>query len=239
MKGLTLNQREQTRLEILNRVLQGWVRMHEAVPLLGVSERQAWRLLAAYRKEGAAALAHGNRGRRPVNTTPPVVRDQVVTLARTQYAGLNHTHLTEFLAERASIGLARTTVRKILTEAGLPSPRRRRPPRHRQRRERKPQEGMLLQLDGSPHAWLENLGPTFTLLLAVDDATGTVPAALFQKQEDTLGYLLLLQEIVRCHGIPLAVYTDRHAVFQHNRTLWAEEDQTSKRIPTQFARAPP
>ena len=237
MKGLTLNQREQTRLEILNRVLQGWVRMHEAVPLLGVSERQAWRLLAAYRNGGAAALAHGNRGRRPVNTTPPVVRDQVVTLARTQYAGLNHTHLTEFLAERASIGLARTTVRKILTEAGLPSPRRRRPPRHRQRRERKPQEGMFLQLDGSPHAWLENLGPTFTLLLAVDDATGTVPAALFQKQEDTLGYLLLLQEIVRCHGIPLAVYTDRHAVFQHNRTLWAEEDQTSKRIPTQFARA--
>ena len=41
MKGLTLNQREQTWLEILNRVLQGWVRMHEAVPLLGVSERQA------------------------------------------------------------------------------------------------------------------------------------------------------------------------------------------------------
>ena len=237
MKGLTLNQQEQAWLEILNRVLQGWVRMHEAVPLLGVSERQAWRLLAAYREEGAAALAHGNRGRRPVNTTPPVVRDQVVTLARTQYAGLNHTHLTELLAERASIGLARTTVRKILTEAGLASPRRRRPPRHRQRRERKPQEGMLLQLDGSPHAWLEDRGPTFTLLMAVDDATGTVPAALFQMQEDTLGYLLLVQEIVRCHGIPLAVYTDRHAVFQHNRALWAEEDQTSKRIPTQFGRA--
>ena len=104
MKGLTLNQREQTRLEILNRVLQGWVRMHEAGPLLGGSERQAWRLLAAYRKEGAAALAHGNRGRWPVNTTPPVVRDQVVTLARTQYAGLNHTHLTEFWLSARALG---------------------------------------------------------------------------------------------------------------------------------------
>ena len=50
-------------------------------------------------------------------------------------------------------------------------------------------------------------------------------------------YLLLVQEIVQCYGIPLAVYTDRHAVFQHNRALWAEGDQTSKRIPTQFARA--
>ena len=177
MKGLTLNQREQARLEILNRVLQGWMRVHEAAPLLGVSERQAWRLLAAYRKEGAAALAHGNRGRRPVNITSAVVRDQVVTLARTQYARLNHTHLTELLAERVGIRLARTTVRKILTEAGIPSPRRRRLPRHRQRRERKPQEGMLLQLDGSPHAWLESRGPTLSLLLAVDDATGTIPGA--------------------------------------------------------------
>ena len=179
----------------------------------------------------------GIEGAGPVNTTPPVVRDQVVTLARTQYGGLNHTHLTELLAERAGIGLARTTVRKILSEAGVSSPRRRRPPRHRQRRERKPQEGILLQLDGSPHAWLEDRGPTLTLLLAVDDATGTVPASLFRKQEDTPGYLLLVQEIVRRHGIPLAVYTDRHAVFQYNRALWSEEDQTSKRIPTQFARA--
>ena len=172
-----------------------------------------------------------------MNITSTMVRDQVVTLARTQYVGLNHTHLTELLAERAGIGVARTTVRKILTEAGIPSPRRRRPPRQRQRRERKPQEGMLLQLDGSPHAWLESRGPTLSLLLAVDDATGTIPAAVFRKQEDTLGYLLLLQEIVRLQGIPLAVYTDRHAVFQYSRALWAEEDQTHKRIPTQFARA--
>ena len=94
---------------------------------------------------------------------------------------------------------------------------------------------VVKELDGSPHAWPENRGPTFTLLLAVDDATGTVPAALFQKQEDTLGYLPLVQEIVRSHGIPLAVYMARHTVFQHSRALWAEEDQTNKRIPTQFA----
>ena len=237
MKGLTLNQREQARLEILNRVLQGWVQVREASHILGVSERQAWRLLAAYRKEGAAALAHGNRGQRPVNVTPQEVRDQVITLARTQYAGLNHTHLTELLAEREGIGLARTTVRDILIDAGVPSPRRRRPPRHRERRERKAQEGMLLQLDGSYHAWLEDRGPWLTLLLAVDDATGTVPAALFRDQEDTQGYMFLLQDVVRRHGIPLAVYTDRHAVFQHHRTRWEEEHQTQKGTPTQFARA--
>ncbi|MDO8733260.1 MAG: ISNCY family transposase, partial [Actinomycetota bacterium] len=222
---------------VLNQVLRREITGREAGTLMGVSVRHMRRLLAAYREEGAAALAHGNRGQRPVNATPQEVRDHVITLARTQYVGLNHTHLTELLAEREGIGLARSTVRNILMGAGVSSPRRRRPPRHRERRERKAQEGMLLQLDGSPHDWLMGRGPKLTLLLAVDDATGTIPAALFRDQEDTQGYLLLFQDIVRHHGIPLAVYTDRHAVFQHHRTQWEEEHQTTKGIPTQFARA--
>jgi hypothetical protein len=77
-----------------------------------------------------------------------------------------------------------------------------------------PQEGMLVQMDGSHHRWLEERGSWFTLLLAVDDATGTVPYALFQEQEDTEGYFRLLQGMIERRGVPLAVYTDRHAVFQ-------------------------
>ena len=67
-------------------------------------------------------------------------------------------------------------------DAGQSSPRRRRPPRHRCRRERMPQEGMLMQIDGSPHSWLEKRGPWLTLLLAVDDATGKVPYAIFEEK---------------------------------------------------------
>jgi transposase len=237
MKGLILTQQEQTRLQVLNQLVGGQVTTPEAAQVLGLSERHTGRMLAAYREEGAAALAHGNRGRRPANAVSEETRQQVITLARTRYAGFNHTHLTELLAEREGLFLTRSTVRGILAGAGIPSPRRRRPPRHRQRRERKAQEGMLLQLDGSPHDWLMGRGPALTLLLAVDDATGTIAAALLRSQEDTLGYLLLFQDIIRRHGIPLAVYTDRHAVFQHNPTLWDEDHQIGKRIPTQFARA--
>ena len=77
-----------------------------------------------------------------------------------------------------------------------------------------PQEGMLLQLDGSHHDWLEERGTRLPLLLAIDDATGTAPYALFSEGENTLGYLALLQGIIEAKGIPLAVYTDRHAVFR-------------------------
>ena len=214
MKGLILTQKEQARLQVLNRVV-GWeITTREAASILGLSERQTWRILAAYRKEGAAALAHGNRGRQPPNAISESTRQHILALARTVYVGLNHTHLTDLLAERESLTLARSTVRSILLGAGIRSPRRRRAPRHRSRRQRMPREGMLLQLDGSPHDWLENRGPRLTLLLSVDDATGTVPGALFRPLEDTRGYFLLLQSIALQYGIPLAVYTDRHAVFQ-------------------------
>ena len=97
MKGLTLTTKEQTRLYIMNGVLERQWSVGEAAQLLGVSERHTWRLLAAYRMEGAAALAHGNRGRLPVNVTAATVQAQVITLARQRYLGANHTHLTELL----------------------------------------------------------------------------------------------------------------------------------------------
>lgn len=239
MKGLTLNQKEQARLETLNRMLEGQLRVNEAAVVLGVSERHAWRMLAAYRREGAAAVAHGNRGRRPVNATAEDVRQQVMELARTRYTGVNHTHLTELLAEREGVVLSRSSVRNILMSAGMESPRRRRPPRHRIRRERLPQEGMLLQIDGSIHDWLEDRGPRMTLLLAIDDATGTVPAALFREQEDGHGYFCLLRTIIERKGIPMALYNDRHAVFwdvRGSRNLKGEEPGNRRRL-TQFGRA--
>ena len=44
-----------------------------AVEVLDLSLRHVRRLLAAYREKGAAALAYGNRGRKPVNTIFPVL----------------------------------------------------------------------------------------------------------------------------------------------------------------------
>ena len=85
-------------------------------------------MLAAYRERGAAALAHGNRGRRPHNATAPGEAAVVVQLATERYEGANHTHLTELLSEREGIDLSRPTVRRILTRAGIGSPRSRRSP---------------------------------------------------------------------------------------------------------------
>ena len=223
---------------VLNGVEVGRLTGREAAEVLGLSLRHVRRILAAYRKEGAAALAHGNRGRKPHNALDGGLKKRVLELAQSTYASCNTQHFTELLSEREHIAVSRSAVRMILLAAGLRSPRKRRPPKHRSRRERYPRQGMLLQIDASRDDWLEGRDPYLSLIGAIDDATGKVPYALFRAEEDAQGYVLLLRHIVENQGIPEAVYHDRHGIFERSRrepeTL--EEQLAGTRKPTQFGR---
>lgn len=234
-----MNQKEQQRVMVLNRIDRGQLTNREAAGLMGVSVRQVKRLMVAYRKEGVAAIAHGNRGRRPVHAVREETKRLVLCLAQETYVGFNHYHLTDMLREREGFSLSRSTVRRILVGSGINSPRRRRPPLHRSRRERYPQEGMLLQIDGSQHEWLEGRGPSLTLIAAVDDATGSVPYAVFREHEDAQGYFMLLAGVMQSKGIPLALYSDRHGIFQRSpKEKETLEEQLAGQPPlTQFGRA--
>jgi len=239
MKGLLVSTKEQGRIQVLNEVEGRRVRVSEAAVALGVSVRHVWRLLAAYRREGVAGVVHGNRGRPPVHTLPAGLREQVLALAQSSYRGCNDSHLVELLAEREGIQVSRATYQRWRQAAGLRSPRKRRAPRHRSRRERMPQAGLLLQWDASPHAWLETRGPRLTLVGAIDDATGEVVAATFRAQEDAQGYLLVLRTVLQTKGIPVAIYRDRHSIFERReRELWTlAEELAGERVPTQVGRA--
>lgn len=210
---IVLNKLEQRRVNVLNHLASGALVNSQAARLLGISVRQLQRLHRAYLEQGVAGLAHGNRGRPAQNAVDSQTATRIVELARTTYQGFNQQHLTEMLAENHGIALSRPTVRRILLAAGLPSPRHRRAPKHRRRRDRYPREGMLLQLDASRHDWLEGRGPYLSLVGAVDDATGKVPWACFREQEDAHGYFIVMRETVSRHGIPMAVYADRHSIF--------------------------
>ena len=83
---------------------------------------------------------------------------------------------------------------------------------------------MLIQLDGSYHRWLGEDGPQFTILLAVDDATGCVVNALFCDHEDTGSYFLLMQGLFRRFGIPLALYTEPARCLQAPFGISARRD---------------
>ena len=239
MKGdrIELGRPEQRRLLVLNQLLAGDLVNGQAAELLGLSIRQLQRLRGAYAARGAAALIHGNRGRVPGHALDPALAERVIELARSKYAGFNQHHLTEMLVEHEGLLVSRPSVYRILKDAGIAAPRRRRPPRHRQRRDRYPREGMLLQVDGSWHDWLEGRGPWLSLVGGIDDATGRVPWACFQEREDAFGYFKLLREVIRRHGIPLAIYSDRHSIFWRTSKEWTlEEELAGRREPTQFGR---
>ena len=131
-------------------------------------------------RRAALALAHGNRGRKPVQSISEEVQRQVIELASTTYAGCNYQHLRDLLAERDGIELSRTSVRRTRLPAGIASPRKQHR-RQQRRRVRYAQEGMVVQIDGSRHAWLEERGPWLCLIAAIDDATGKLAAAVFRK----------------------------------------------------------
>jgi transposase len=190
------------------------------------------------REGGEAALAHANRGRPSPRRLPERTRNAIVRLARTTYAGFNDQHLCEKLNEREGFALSRETLRRLLRKEGLGSPRKRRAPAHRQRRPRVAREGELVQLDGSPHDWLEGRGPRLTALGMQDDATGKILAAQFFPTESAEGYFRLLQCLLRRFGVPTAFYGDRSGIFVRNDTCWTlEEELAGQRQPTQFGRA--
>jgi transposase len=214
---LTLTNRDQQRLTILTRWVGGALSTDEAVALLGTSERTAWRLRAALLARGADGVVHGNRGRPSPRRLDDVTRARILELARTTYRGFNDSHLAEQLALDEGIVVGRSSLQRFLRAEGLPSPRKRRPPRYRSRRARMAQAGLLVQIDGSRHDWLESRGPELTLVGGIDDATGLVVGATFRDDEDGVGYLTVLRDMARRHGLPAAVYRDRAGIFAPTR----------------------
>src|SRR3954447_16543343 len=237
MRGRTfaLSQKELQRVSVISSCAKGDVRSPGPAPLLARRVRQVKRLKKRLRDGGGGPRAHANRGQPSPRRLPERVRQTALRLARTTYAGFNDHHLCEKLCEVEGFSLSRETLRRLLRQAGLGSPRKRRAPAHRQRRLRSAREGELVQLDGSSHDWLEGRGPRLTALGLQDDATGKILAAQFFPSESAAGYLALLRQLLRHRGIPLAFYGDHSGIFVRNDDFWSVEEQLAgKRQPTQF-----
>jgi transposase len=233
-----LSQKELQRVTVISQCVQGNLACARAAELLDLTPRHIKRLKARYWQGSAAALAHASRGRPSHRRLPERTRARILDLARTRYAGFNDHHLCEKLIETEGFSLSRETLRRLLRRQGLGSPRKRRSPAHRQRRLRSACEGELVQLDGSPHDWLEGRGPCLTALGFQDDASGKILAAQFFPSESSQGYFRLLQSLLQRFGVPVAFYGDRSGIFVRNDDHWSVEEQLAgKRQPTQFGRA--
>ena len=215
----------------MGQLVEGTMDLKEAAKRLAISARQVKRLKRRYLKEGIAGLISKRRGRAPNNCLAPSVLTRAVELIGTHYIDFGPTFAAEKLVERHAIKLSVETVRKQMIAAGYWKPRRGNAVRTHPMRERRARLGELIQIDGSPHDWFEGRSDPCTLLVFIDDATSKLTQLRFVPTETTLGYMQVLHDHIVTHGLPVALYSDKHSIFRLNATGADPEAQT------QFSRA--
>lgn len=232
-------QKEIVRLRVINQTIDKILTIREAAELLDLSERQVIRLKKGVVEEGPAFIIHKNRGRKPKHAISDKTKDTIIGFKGKKYAEANFSHFQELLEEHEKLKVSYPTVYRVLTRAGIKSPKSHRKHKTHHRRKRKPQKGMLIQIDASPHKWIIG-GEAFDLHGAIDDATGEILALYFTPNECLEGYFEIMRQVITNHGIPISLYCDRHTIFiSPNDGKLSIEDQLKGRMvnATQFGRA--
>jgi transposase len=208
---IEMSQRERDRLKVLHTLLDGKRSQVEAARLLRLSVRQVRRLQRRLQTQGDAALVHGLRGRPSNRRIDPKTKQRVLRIYRKDFADFGPTLASEKLAERDLVVSADTLRRWLLAE-GLWQRRRQREP-HRSRRPRRACFGELVQMDASIHDWLEGRGEEIVLITLIDDASNRL-LARFYPAGTVETHFELLGRWLQQYGRPLALYTDRHSIFE-------------------------
>jgi len=233
-----MTKKELVRVHVIKSLIEDKMTSRETAEVLNLSKRQIKRLKAGVKKEGEVFVIHKNRGRKPKHTIPGETREEIVFLARNKYKGVNYTHLAELLREREGITISQSSVSRILKAKGIKSPRKHRPSKPHRTRERKPQEGLLLQMDASPYEWIP--GIKCSLHGAIDDARGNITGLYFCENECLNGYFEVKRQTILEYGIAVSIYVDRHTIFKapSNAKLTIYDELEGKTLAyTQFSRA--
>ena len=229
--GIEMSEKAVKRHEVLALVEAGVILQKEGARRLEVTVRQMRRIVKRFRQEGAAGLNSKRYGRKPGNAISEAVRQQVLGWAGSRYQGFGPTLLTEKLGVEQRISLSVESVRQTLIAGGCWQAKSGGEIKRHPLRERRPRFGELIQIDGSPHDWFEGRSEPCTLLVFIDDATGRLTQLRFMPTETTLGYMHCLHDHILAHGMPMALYSDRHSIFRVNgeqggETQWGRAMET-------------
>ncbi len=204
---ITLNKTEQLTYRIIEDYRLGRISRKEAALILNVSEKTIQRRAKSIREKGLPGVKHGNSGRSPHNKIHTETKAEIVRIVGEKYYDFNLLHAREKMIEEGRPIVSYGTFYKWCISSGLgKGKRRRRTSKSRVVRERMANEGLMLQMDGSHHAW--NGTDTWCLIACIDDATSNIPYGRFFKSETTAACLKVVKEIILIKGIPDVIYTD-------------------------------
>lgn len=239
--------KEQNHYHIIKKLVETKGNKLNAEMKIGCTRRHLNRLIEGYNTHGKAFFQHGNKNRKPVTTIDDSIKQDIVDLYRNKYYDANFTHYTECLAKFEKIHVSESSVRNILDAAFILSPKATRKAKRKMkeklsalkntttskqkvkdiefalinieeahpRRPRCAYFGEMLQMDASLHHWFGQ--EKSQLHIAIDDATGNIVGAYFDKQETLNGYYNVFYQILSKYGIPYMFYTDRRTVFEYKQ----------------------
>jgi transposase len=213
---LEMSVTERERLFLVRQVVEKRMRLKEAAERMGLCERQARRLVREWQENGDGGLVSRQRGRVSPRRMADGMRAVMEELLRGKLQGFGPTLAAEKLLELEGITVSRESVRKLQIEMGIWRPKRRQARKAFNLRERRARFGELVQIDGSPHDWFEGRAPKCTLIVFIDDATGRLTALHFVHAETSKAYCEALRRHILEHGVPVALYSDRHGIFRVN-----------------------
>lgn len=207
-EGIFMSKNEQFEYRIIYDFISGKLKRSEASRLLGKTERSVTRIANRIKKKGILGVKHGNTGKIPVNKISPLLKEVVLNKVRNDYFDMNMTHCLEKLHEDSKFkDLKYGTLRRWCHSIHMVKRRQRRSSTVRKQRVRMPNEGLMLQMDGSHHRW--NSKSKWCLIAAIDDASSDIPYAEFFLAEDTLNCMCVIQRIIEIKGIPETIYVDK------------------------------
>jgi transposase len=234
---IEVTRKQMIRYDVLKKANGGVMTVKEAAAALGLSERQIKRLKKKVEENGVAALKHGSKGTASSKRVSDETKAEILRIRKTEpYCRSNFKHFGELLAEHHDIELSYPTLSRILKRAGITSPKTRRKYKPHRKRKRRPQAGVLVQVDATPYAWFSGDKKKYGLHGCIDDATGQITALYMCQNECLQGYFEMLRRTIHNYGVPVSLYADRHTIFQSPNKDKAEIDPKISFNDTQFGR---
>ena len=247
MRKVNLNMNEQTKYEVIKKLVEEQGNKRRAAVKLGCTVRHINRMIQGYKKHGKEFFVHGNKDRKPAHALSEKVKHDIIDFYNLKYYGANFTHYSELLLKHENISVSPSTIRSILTKEHILSPKTTRRTKKRIKKEledmkkattkkkekQKITEKIISIEDAHPRrprcAYFGEMvqmdasvhlwfGPEKVQLhIAIDDATSTIIGAYFDTQETLNGYYNVLNQILTQYGIPSMFYTDRRTVFEYKK----------------------
>lgn len=230
MGNFIMSKKEREQIYIFNKLANKEISQVAAAQALNFSTRWVREKFKRFKQESDRGLVHKNRGRQSNKKWKKDHETTAIKLLQNEFKGFGPTFAAEKLLTLYGIKVSSETLRKAMIRNKIWFAKNYHP-KHRVRRERSTCLGLMVQLDGSPHAWFEDRGSSCTLLVFIDDATSKLLWLEFANSEAYESVLPATHKYILKYGIPASFYVDYGGVFSVNNN---NEERDKK---TQFERA--